>query len=125
MSAPVAAVLAASDTGKGSPIGLFVVLLLILAVYLLYRSMSSRLRRLPERFPGYGAAGTDGAGADGITSAAVTLGADDSTPHGASPDDAGPHDVSPHDASPDETSPDEASSHYRSPDDANSGDKPR
>ena len=79
---PATAVLAASDTGKGSPIGLFVMLLLIVAVYLLYRSMSSRLRRLPERFPGYGAAGTDGAGADGagadgagadgITSAAAT-----------------------------------------------------
>ena len=77
---PATAVLAASDTGKGSPIGLFVMLLLIVAVYLLYRSMSSRLRRLPERFPGYGSAGadgadgagTDGAGADGITSAAAT-----------------------------------------------------
>jgi hypothetical protein len=66
---PGTAVLAASDTGKGSPIGLFVMLMLIVAVYLLYRSMSSRLRRLPERFPGYGAAGTDGA--DGITGAAA------------------------------------------------------
>jgi len=48
-----AAVLAASDTGKGSPIGLFVVLLLVIAVYLLYRSMTGHLRRLPENFPGY------------------------------------------------------------------------
>jgi hypothetical protein len=47
------AVLAASDTGKGSPIGLFVVLLLVIAVYLLYRSMTGHLRRLPEKFPGY------------------------------------------------------------------------
>ena len=68
---PAAAVLAASDTGKGSPIGLFVMLLLIVAVYLLYRSMSGRLRRLPERFPGYGAAGADAAGADPITTAAA------------------------------------------------------
>jgi hypothetical protein len=57
MSAPAAAVvLAASDTGKGSPIGLFVVLLLVIAVYLLYRSMTGHIRRLPEKFPGYGAA---------------------------------------------------------------------
>jgi hypothetical protein len=44
-------VLADSDSGKGSPIGLFVVLLLIIAVYFLYRSMSGHLRRLPEKFP--------------------------------------------------------------------------
>lgn len=89
---PHAAVLAASDTGKGSPIGLFVMLLLLVAVYLLYRSMSGRLRRLPERFPGYGTAGTDGAGADGLTTAAaatpdtITAGADPDTPAGAGPD---------------------------------------
>jgi len=47
------AVLAESDSGKGSPIGLFVVLLLIIAVYFLYRSMSGHLRRLPDKFPGY------------------------------------------------------------------------
>lgn len=52
-SLPAAAVLAESDTGKGSPIGLFVVLLLIIAVYFLYRSMSGHLRRLPDKFPGY------------------------------------------------------------------------
>jgi hypothetical protein len=44
-------VLADSDTGKGSPIGLFVVLLLVVAVYFLYRSMSRHVRRLPEKFP--------------------------------------------------------------------------
>ncbi|MEO6501323.1 MAG: sortase B protein-sorting domain-containing protein [Jatrophihabitantaceae bacterium] len=91
---PVPAVLAASDTGKGSPIGLFVVLLLIVAVYLLYRSMSGRLRRLPERFPGYGAAGTDGAGADGITTAAAaTPDTDDTRTDDASPDDLGAQDA--------------------------------
>jgi hypothetical protein len=47
------AVLADSDSGKGGPIGLFVVLLLIIAVYFLYRSMSGHLSRLPEKFPGY------------------------------------------------------------------------
>jgi hypothetical protein len=61
MSGPAAAVLAASDTGKGSPIGLFVVLLLVIAVYLLYRSMTGHIRRLPEKFPGYGTGGTDDA----------------------------------------------------------------
>jgi hypothetical protein len=44
------AVLADSDTGKGSPIGLFVVLLLVIAVYFLYRSLSRHLRNLPESF---------------------------------------------------------------------------
>jgi hypothetical protein len=60
MTSPKASVLlAASDTGKGSPIGLFVVLLLLIAVYLLYRSMTGHLRRLPENFPGYAAADAD------------------------------------------------------------------
>ncbi len=83
MSPHSAVVLAASDTGKGSPIGLFVVLLLIVAVYLLYRSMSGHLRRLPDRFPGYGAAGTDGAGADGVTSAAAATTSTGSTGAGS------------------------------------------
>jgi|GEM_PF-2633445 len=48
---PAAALLAESDSGKGSPIGLFVVLLLVIAVFLLYRSMTGHLRRLPEKFP--------------------------------------------------------------------------
>jgi hypothetical protein len=59
-----AAVLAASDTGKGSPIGLFVVLVLIIAVYLLYRSMTGHIRRLPEKFPGYGDGTGEAAGPD-------------------------------------------------------------
>jgi hypothetical protein len=62
VSASTAAVLAASDTGKGSPIGLFVVLLLVIATYLLYRSMAGHLRRLPDRVPGYQA--DDSAGPD-------------------------------------------------------------
>jgi hypothetical protein len=58
-----AAVLAESDTGKGSPIGLFVVLLLIIAVYFLYRSMSGHIRRLPEKFPQAGQPPADKAAA--------------------------------------------------------------
>lgn len=54
MSMPAAVLLAESDSGKGSPIGLFVVLLLVIAVFLLYRSMTGHLRRLPEKFPGAG-----------------------------------------------------------------------
>ena len=74
MSTATAAVLAASDTGKGSPIGLFVVLLLLIATYLLYRSMTGHLRRLPERFPGYPAGGDEAAppaGPDGAGSEAT------------------------------------------------------
>jgi hypothetical protein len=43
-------VLADSDAGKGSPIGLLVVLLLIVAVYFLYRSMNRHLRKIPGEF---------------------------------------------------------------------------
>lgn len=43
-------VLADSDTGKGSPIGLFILLLLVVAVYFLYRSMSRHLRKVPTTF---------------------------------------------------------------------------
>jgi hypothetical protein len=42
--------LADSDAGKGSPIGLLVVLLLIVAVYFLYRSMNRHLRKIPGEF---------------------------------------------------------------------------
>ena len=51
MSAALAVtVLADNDTDKGSPIGLFVVLLLVVAVYFLYRSMNRHMRNLPESF---------------------------------------------------------------------------
>jgi hypothetical protein len=43
-------VLADSDAGKGSPIGLLVVLLLVVAVYFLYRSMNRHLRKVPGEF---------------------------------------------------------------------------
>jgi hypothetical protein len=39
-------VLADSDTGKGSPIGLLVMLVLVVAVYFLYRSMNRHLRNV-------------------------------------------------------------------------------
>jgi len=42
--------LADSDTGKGSPIGFFVVLVLVIAVYFLYRSMNRHLKKVPESF---------------------------------------------------------------------------
>jgi hypothetical protein len=48
--AAVATVLADSDAGKGSPIGLLIVLLLIVAVYFLYRSMNRHLRKVPPQF---------------------------------------------------------------------------
>ncbi|HEY7593005.1 MAG TPA: hypothetical protein VH969_07595 [Actinophytocola sp.] len=38
------------DTGKSSPTGLFVVLLLLVAVVLLVRSMTKHLKRVPASF---------------------------------------------------------------------------
>jgi len=38
------------ETGKGSPVGLFVVLALCFVVYFLYRSMTKHLRRVPGSF---------------------------------------------------------------------------
>lgn len=43
-------VLADSDTGKGSPIGFLVILVLVIAVYFLYRSMNRHLKKVPDRF---------------------------------------------------------------------------
>ena len=43
-------VLADSDTGKGSPIGFLVILVLVIAVYFLYRSMNRHLKRVPDSF---------------------------------------------------------------------------
>lgn len=83
------AVLAASDTGKGSPIGLFVVLVLVIATYLLYRSMSGHIRRLPERFPGYGAA-DEAARPDGGQSTATDGGATGESTPGPDGTRAGP-----------------------------------
>jgi hypothetical protein len=43
-------VLADSDKGKGSPIGFFVILILCIAVYFLYRSLAKHIRRVPASF---------------------------------------------------------------------------
>jgi hypothetical protein len=43
-------VLAADDKGRGSPIGLFVVLVLCIAVYFLWKSMNRHLKRVPPSF---------------------------------------------------------------------------
>ena len=37
--------------GLAGPLGLFIILLLIVATVLLIRNMNARLKRLPERFP--------------------------------------------------------------------------
>lgn len=67
---------AASETGKAGPLGLLIILLLLAAVFLLGRSMTTHLRRVPASFdepadtagapdttgahaPGTGATGTD------------------------------------------------------------------
>jgi hypothetical protein len=42
------------DTREGSlmgPMGLFIILLMVIATVLLIRNMNARLRRLPDRFP--------------------------------------------------------------------------
>ena len=44
-------VLADSDGGKGSPIGLFVVLLLVIAVYFLWRSMNKQMKKIDPELP--------------------------------------------------------------------------
>lgn len=43
-------VLADDDKGRGSPIGLFVVLVLCIAVYFLYKSLNRHIKRIPESF---------------------------------------------------------------------------
>ena len=50
MSVSGMTVLADSDTGKGSPIGFLVILVLVIAVYFLYRSMNRHLKKVPESF---------------------------------------------------------------------------
>ena len=43
--------------GLAGPMGLFLIILLGTATVLLIRNMNSRLRRLPDRFPGHDEAG--------------------------------------------------------------------
>jgi hypothetical protein len=43
--------LAAAESGKAGPLGLLVLLLLVVATYLLFKSMSRHLRKVREEFP--------------------------------------------------------------------------
>lgn len=43
-------VLADNDKGRGSPIGLFVILVLCIAVYFLWRSLNRQLKKVPPTF---------------------------------------------------------------------------
>lgn len=52
MTVLMADALLADEGGKGSPIGLFVVLSLCVAVYFLWRSMNRHLRKVPPSFGG-------------------------------------------------------------------------
>jgi hypothetical protein len=44
-------VVAAAETGKAGPLGLLVLLLLIIASYLLFKSMSRHLRKVRQEWP--------------------------------------------------------------------------
>ena len=48
---PAGAIMAAEDSGKAGPLGLLVLILLGVAAYFLFRSMSRHLRRVRENFP--------------------------------------------------------------------------
>ena len=58
------------EFGNSSPVGLVVVLLLLIATVVLIRSMSKRIRRLPESFES-----TDGADGSGARPAGDAAGA--------------------------------------------------
>ena len=45
-------VLAGGDSGRASPIGLFVILALCVAVYFLWKSLNRHLKRVPDSFGG-------------------------------------------------------------------------
>lgn len=63
----IALPLADDDTDKGSPIGLLVVLLLLVAVYFLYRSMSRHMKRIPTSFDPVRAGDNTVTGDDAVT----------------------------------------------------------
>lgn len=48
--AAASGLLAESETGKAGPLGLLIILLLLAAVFLLGRSMTTHLRRVPASF---------------------------------------------------------------------------
>jgi hypothetical protein len=56
-----AVVTGSGESKKSGPIGLAVILLLCVACYFLFKSMSKHLRRVREDFPADGAAGGDAA----------------------------------------------------------------
>jgi hypothetical protein len=77
-------ILAAEDTDKAGPLGLLVLIILMVACYFLFKSMSKHLRRVREEFPesspaaspDIGAAGAVGAaerGASGAAGARATI----------------------------------------------------
>ena len=59
------AVVAAPPNGKAGPVALFVIVLLCVAAYFLFRSMSRHLRRVPEEFAPTTAADLGDGAADG------------------------------------------------------------
>ena len=85
--------------GLAGPMGLFIILLLGVATVLLIRNMNSRLRRLPERFPGAeddAAAGDSGPAATaGTADRAATTGDGGLAAGGGAVDPAGGRDVDP------------------------------
>lgn len=68
---PAAGVLlAGGDSGRASPIGLFVILALCVAVYFLWKSLNRHLKRVPDSFADT-AGKSDTATSDTATSGAV------------------------------------------------------
>jgi hypothetical protein len=51
--------------GLAGPMALLIIVLLAIATVLLIRNMNTRLRRLPDHFPGQDSPGQDGPGHDG------------------------------------------------------------
>jgi len=71
--------------GLAGPMGLLIIVLLGIATVLLIRNMNSRLRRLPDRFPGQeGPQGAPGGAGPGTTGAVAGTGglSDDTTSDG-------------------------------------------
>lgn len=69
-------VILADEGGKGSPVGLFVILSLCVATYFLVRSMSKHMRKVPESFETPVAPGAAGAGGAAGAAAPVVPPAD-------------------------------------------------
>lgn len=58
-AAPTPTLLAGDDSGKAGPLGLLVLVLLGIASYFLFRSMSQHLRRVRDDYPGPGSVERD------------------------------------------------------------------